>query len=198
MSARNASGLAANSAIRASKTGFVSSSDASCATSTASAISSAVKFALLPVALSAFRSLRVSMARVDIPRSYRPDQYSVIGASVETPAVALHAAPILPSHVEQRVRDLTERTHAHRVHQLLEHVSVVDHHLLQSRKRGRRFVRMPRVEVGEALQLRLLLLVGRARELELPRRRVFVRIAERVDADDRIRAVVLAMLVVQR
>ena len=69
---------------------------------------------------------------------------------------------------------------------------------LQPRQRRRRLRRVARVEVGEALQLRLLLVLGRARELDLLRRAVGVRIAERVDADDRIGAVVLLVLVVQR
>jgi hypothetical protein len=54
------------------------------------------------------------------------------------------------------------------------------------------------MEVGQPLELRLLLLRRRARELDLRRRLVAVGIAERVDADDRVRAVVLLVLVVER
>ena len=80
---------------------------------------------------------------------------------------ALHAAPVLPADLEQRVGDLAERADAHRVHQHLEHVAVVDHRLLQAlqhrpalRRRGAAW------KSAQALQLRLLLLVGRARQLE--------------------------------
>src|SRR5512142_165161 len=50
----------------------------------------------------------------------------------------LHTPPILPSHLVQRLGDLTERAHAHGFHQLGEHVSVIDHHPLQSLQRRRR------------------------------------------------------------
>ena len=55
-----------------------------------------------------------------------------------------------------------------------------------------------RVEIAQALQLRLLLVLGGADQLELLRRRIGVRVAEGVDADDRVGAVVLLVLVVER
>src|SRR3546814_20735922 len=54
------------------------------------------------------------------------------------------------------------------------------------------------LEVLEPRQLRLLLVVGRAREFDLVLLVVGVRIAEGVDADDRQRAVVLLVFVVKR
>ena len=44
---------------------------------------------------------------------------------------SLHIAPVLPTHFKQRVGDLAQRAHAHRVHQHREHVAVVDHGLQQ-------------------------------------------------------------------
>ena len=61
-----------------------------------------------------------------------------------------------------------------------------DHRLLQLRQRRRRFLRVPRVELGEALQLRLLLLVVERASSIFCGGGVGVRIAERVDADDRV------------
>ncbi len=69
----------------------------------------------------------------------------------------LHAPPILPAHLEQRVGDLTERADAHGVDELGEHVAVRDDHLLQPRERRRRLRRVPRMEVGEPRELGLLL-----------------------------------------
>ena len=56
--------------------------------------------------------------------------------------------------------------HPHRVHQHLEHVLVVDHRLLQALQHRRRFGGVALVELGQALELRLLFLFGRARQLE--------------------------------
>ena len=36
-----------------------------------------------------------------------------------------HVAPILPTNVEQRIRDLTEAGHLHGLHQFLEHGTAV-------------------------------------------------------------------------
>ena len=57
---------------------------------------------------------------------------------------------------------------------------------------------MPRLEVAQALQLRLLFLFGRADQFDLLRCAIHMRVAEGVDADDRVGAVVLLVLVVHR
>src|SRR5882724_767824 len=54
------------------------------------------------------------------------------------------------------------------------------------------------LKIAQTLQLRLLLGLARADELELLWRRVTVRAAEGVDADDRVGAVVLLVLVIKR
>src|SRR5215831_6819830 len=96
---------------------------------------------------------------------------------------ALHAPPILPAHLEQRLGDLTERAYANGLHQLREYVAVLDHDTLESLERLRSGSSVPRVKLREPLELRLLLFLGRARELEFLRHRIAVRIAERVHSD---------------
>jgi len=54
---------------------------------------------------------------------------------------------------------------------------------------------LPLVKLGQAPELRLLFLLGRADQLELLRDGISERIAEGVDADDGVGAVVLAVLV---
>src|SRR4051794_16868213 len=112
-------------------------------------------------------------------------------------SVLLHAAPVLTADFEQRIGDLPQRTNAHRIHELGEHVTTVDDRLPELRKSGRRLTRILRMKIAEAFQLRLLFLVGRASQFDRMRRRVAVWIAERVDADNRIAAVMLLVLVVE-
>jgi hypothetical protein len=107
-----------------------------------------------------------------------------------------HAAPVLPAHLEQRVGDLPQRAAAHRVHQHREDVAVGDHGLLQALQHRRRLGAWRCVEVGQALQLALLLVLGRTRQLDGLGHRVAVRVAEGVDADDGVLAGVLEHLVV--
>src|SRR5439155_999712 len=57
---------------------------------------------------------------------------------------------------------------------------------------------MPRMKFSQAMQLRLLLRHGRAREFVLVRRQPGIRIAKRIDADDWITALVLLVLVIKR
>src|SRR5258708_12526050 len=95
------------------------------------------------------------------------------------------------------MRDLSERAHAHRVHQHLEDIAVVDDGVAQALEHRRRVARVAPLEILQAHELALLLLLRGARELDLAGPAGAVRIAERIDADDRIRAVVLAMLVVE-
>jgi hypothetical protein len=66
---------------------------------------------------------------------------------------ALHITPVLPTHFEQRRRDLSQRAHAHGVHQVRKHVLVVDCRLAQCGQRGRRGIGVARVEGLQALQL---------------------------------------------
>ena len=94
--------------------------------------------------------------------------------------------------------DLAQRTAAHRIHQHLEGIAVVDDRAPQALEQLRRLARMAFVEGSEALQLRLLLRIGGARQLHRRRRGAAVRIAEGVDADDGIGAIVLLPFVVQR
>ena len=47
-----------------------------------------------------------------------------------------HVAPILPTDIEQRIRDLTEARDLHGLHQFLEHVSTLSCDLLQLLKRS--------------------------------------------------------------
>jgi len=54
-----------------------------------------------------------------------------------------HAAAILPADLEQRIRDLTERAYAHGVHELGEHIAVLDHRLLEPLERLGRDRRVP-------------------------------------------------------
>ena len=65
---------------------------------------------------------------------------------------ASHVSPILPTNVEQRIRDLTEARDLHGLHQFLEHVPTLACDLLQlseGRLRGLAFHRLP---VGDPLQ----------------------------------------------
>src|SRR6185436_15943668 len=117
-------------------------------------------------------------------------------------AAPLHAAPVLPSHLEQRVRNLPERAAPYRVHQHFEDVFVHHHRPAQPLQQRRRLSGIARLERAQPLKLRALLLRRRARELELTRvcslPCTAPRIAERIDADDGVRAVVLLVLVVER
>ena len=76
-------------------------------------------------------------------------------------------------------------------------LSVVDHRFLQPREHRRRLLRVALLEVLQALQLALLFFLGRAGEFDVIGHRLAVRVAEGVDADDRILAGVLQVLVVQ-
>ena len=53
------------------------------------------------------------------------------------PRRCLHAAPVLPAHLEQRAGDLAQAAAAHRVHQHVKHVVVGDYRLLQALQHGR-------------------------------------------------------------
>src|SRR5215207_7527855 len=96
---------------------------------------------------------------------------------------ASHAAAVLAADLEQRIRDLPERAHAHRLHQHLEDVGVGYHRLLQALQHRARLGGMALPEITQAGQLALLLLVGGACELERLGHRVAMRVAEGVDAD---------------
>src|ERR1700734_4017069 len=94
-------------------------------------------------------------------------------------------APVLAARFEERVADLPERAFLYCVHQGGEDVVSADRGLLQPGDRGRRGFRVPGMEVGEPLELGLLLLLGGTGELHWPGRGLFaVRVEERVDAND--------------
>ena len=63
-------------------------------------------------------------------------------------APSLHAPPVLPPHLEQRMRDLPQRADLHRVHQHLEDVLVVDHRLLEALQHRPALGLVPLVEVA--------------------------------------------------
>src|SRR3974390_1155848 len=111
---------------------------------------------------------------------------------------ALHVAPGRPSGLEQRPGDLSERAGANGVHEHGEHVLIADHRLPEALEHRPGFLLVGPVKFGEAPELRLLLLLGRADEVELARHRVPFGIAERVHAYDGVGAVVLAVLVRER
>src|SRR5438445_5917710 len=110
----------------------------------------------------------------------------------------LHVAAVLAADFEQGVGDLPERADPYRIHQHGEDVLIANHCLAQPFKHVRRLLRISRLKIAQAFQLRLLFLFGRTDQLEFLRRRVGVRVAEAVDADDRVGAVVLPVLVVER
>src|SRR5687768_6911460 len=107
-------------------------------------------------------------------RASSPSAYSTsVGSSVrQTIRVGnkgegeLHVPAIATAHLEERMRDLAERADAHRVHQHLEHVGVGDHGLPQALEHRRRPRGVARVEIGEALQLALLLVLGGPGQLD--------------------------------
>ena len=68
-------------------------------------------------------------------------------------------------HFKQRIRDLPERSTAHRIYQHLEHVLICDHRLLLAREHRAGLVLVPRLEVAQAFELRLLFLFERERYL---------------------------------
>src|SRR5438132_1108314 len=63
----------------------------------------------------------------------------------------LHAPPILPAHLEQRLGNLTERAHAHGLHQLREDVAVLDDDALEALERRRRGLRIARMKLRQPL-----------------------------------------------
>ena len=63
------------------------------------------------------------------------------------PKADLHIPSILPTHLEQRVRDLPKRADAHRVHQHFEHVFVIDHRALKSLQHLRRLLGMALLKI---------------------------------------------------
>ena len=109
----------------------------------------------------------------------------------------LHAAPVLAADFVQRRADLAERAALDRIDQHGEDVAVLDHRLLELLQHGRRLVGIAGVEVAQALDLRLLFLVGRARQFDFLLGHA-LRIEEGIDADDRVGAVVLLVLVIHR
>jgi hypothetical protein len=78
------------------------------------------------------------------------------------PIAVLHISSILPTHLEQRVRNLPERADAHGIHQHFEHIVVIDHRALKSLQHLRRLLGMALLEILQPLQLALLFLIGRA------------------------------------
>src|SRR5256885_12035257 len=81
-------------------------------------------------------------------------------AWIERPVLFLtlqpsHVTPVLPSHLEQRVRDLTQRSDPHRVHEDGEDVLVVDHGLPKPLKHGAGFLLVHLLELGDRKSTRL-------------------------------------------
>src|SRR5574343_179321 len=161
----------------------------------------------MPTALFNSSTSPIAFTRGSVLLTRLPSPSPVVPASPVRVAIALnrcpmarssHVPPILAADFEQGAGDLAQRAHAHGVHQDLEHVPVVDHRLLESFEHGRRFLRVAHVELLQALQLALLLVLGRARQFQLLRNGVAVRIAEGIDPDDGVLTRVLQHLVVHR
>src|SRR5208337_4872307 len=109
----------------------------------------------------------------------------------------LHVSAVLAADLVEGGGDLSERAAARRVHQHGEQVLVGDGGVAQALQRGRRRFGVAGLEGAQAGELAFLLVLRGA----LQRRRGFGRrlgVEEDVDADDRIAAVVLHVLVVQR
>ena len=87
------------------------------------------------------------------------------------PARGADVAAVLAADLEERVADLPERAHPHGVHERVEDVAAAGRRRLQRRDRGRRLLAVAGVEVGEPVELRLLLGLGGPRELRRPGRR---------------------------
>src|SRR5699024_397212 len=107
-------------------------------------------------------------------------------------------AAVAASDVEERVGDLTEAGHAYGLHQDREQVVASEGGVGESLEDLGSFVGVAFGEGGEAIQLALLLGVGRASQGQWC---CFVlgRLGtdERVDPDDRVRAIVFAGLIEQ-
>src|SRR6266478_3363854 len=80
------------------------------------------------------------------------------------PAGRLHAAPIAPADLVQRVTDLPQRAMADGFNQDFEHVSAIDRHLPQLRQPGRTLRSIACVEIAQARQLAPLFFLGREAE----------------------------------
>ena len=100
--------------------------------------------------------------------------------------------PVLAAHLEQGVGDLPERAAAHCVH---EHLNVLSFLIAACLRLSMPPLpaRIARLKFVQARELRLLLRLARACQLDLGT--ASVRVAERVDADDGIGSVVLLVLV---
>ena len=108
-----------------------------------------------------------------------------------------HVAPILPTDVEQRIRDLTQAGDLDGLHQFLKHVPALSCHLLELGERGLRGLAFHRLSVNHPLQAGFLLLGRRTSEFHLKVvRSRFVKgsgvgVLEGIHADNGQRTVVL-------
>src|SRR5712692_6347528 len=84
------------------------------------------------------------------PSAYRTS----VGSSVRQ-TMRSHVAAILPSDLEEGVRDLAQRAHADCVHQDLENVAIGDDRLAQPLEHRGRLGRVALPEIGEARELAL-------------------------------------------
>src|SRR6187200_285442 len=110
----------------------------------------------------------------------------------------LHVAPVLPTHLEERLGDLLQRTHPGGIHEHGKDVLTRRRRRLEPRDGLLRLDAVLRLVGRHPRKLALLLALGGAREDDLPGGVALVRVAEGVDADDGQRAVVLAVLVEHR
>ena len=65
----------------------------------------------------------------------------------------LHIAPILPTHLEQRIRDLAQGADPHRIHQHGEHIIAITGRLPKPLQHGGSLLGMTFMESGQTLQL---------------------------------------------
>src|SRR6267143_2755754 len=82
----------------------------------------------------------------------------------------LRVAAVLAADFEQGVGDLPERADPHRVHQHGEDVLIANHCLSQPFNQVRRLLRMSRLKIAQAFQLRLFFFVGGTDQLDFLRR----------------------------
>src|SRR6202044_1769102 len=126
------------------------------------------------------------------PRSSRGSMWSLPGAGLDVAAV-------LAADFEEGLGYLLEAADAGGVHEGREGVAAGADRVLEGRQRCVGVLGVLFLELADGLELGFLLLLGRAGELEGGGRGVFAaRVAERVDADEGQRAVVLALLVEHR
>src|SRR6266404_1558804 len=105
------------------------------------------------VALDVPGQPEVVLLHHDLPYSFVAAGWPLRADVPADPAGRLHAAPIAPADLVQRVTDLPQRAMADGFNQDFEHVSAIDRHLPQLRQPGRTLRSIACVEIAQARQL---------------------------------------------